>query len=70
MKEEFKERTGDITELANTPSFVTQEELKELKVKINKSIEQLVKLVLKAKRDLQAIEERLTVFNTKAGHKI
>lgn len=67
MNEELKNRD---TALANTPSYVTQEELKELKTKVNKSMEQLVKLVLKANRDLKAIEERLALYNTKAGHKI
>lgn len=50
--------------------FITKEELTELKAKINKSMEQLVKLVLKCKRDIQAIEDRIALFNTKAGHKL
>lgn len=50
--------------------FITKEELAELKVKINKSMEQLVKLVLKCKRDIQAIEERLENYNKRGGHRI
>lgn len=57
----------DIEEL---PELITRKELSELKIKVNQSMEKIVKLVLKANRDIKAIEERLTLYNSRGGHKI
>ncbi len=58
----------DLSPYAKTEDV--QKELKELKAKVNKSMEQLVKLVLKTKRQLQSLEDRIAVYNTRGGHKI
>ena len=54
----------------NEPEFVTKEELQELRAKINKSLEQLVRLTLQVKKRIDAIDERLATYNQRSGHKI
>ena len=61
---------NESTGTAEEVSYVTQEELQELKAKVNKSMAELVKLVLKGKRELAAIEERLENYNKRGGHRI
>ena len=49
---------------------VTQEDIKGLKAKVNKSMESLVRLVLQVKKRIDVLDERLEIYNRKAGHKI
>jgi len=51
-------------------TVVTQEEIKELKAKVNKSIEQLVRMVLQVKKRVDQLDERIAIFNARAGHKL
>jgi hypothetical protein len=47
-----------------------EKELVELKTKLNKSIAELVRLILQQKKRIDSFESRLEVYNQKAGHKI
>lgn len=49
---------------------VTKEDLTNLKNAINKSLKELVRLHLSLKGRLDGIEERMEIFNRRAGHKI
>jgi nitrogen-specific signal transduction histidine kinase len=47
-----------------------EKELAELKTKLNKSMAELVRLILQQKKRIDALEDRINVFNAKAGHKL
>ena len=46
------------------------EDIQELKDKVNASLAEMVRLILKQKKRIDSLEERLDVYNQKAGHKI
>jgi len=46
------------------------EKIDELKTKINKSLAEIVRIVLQQKKRIDALEERLEHFNKRSGQKI
>ena len=45
-------------------------EVEELKEAVNNSMAEVVRLILKQKKRIDSLEDRLDVYNQKAGHKI
>ena len=50
--------------------FVTKDDINELKVAINNSLKEIIRMFLGHKDRLDAIEQRLKAFNSKSGQKI
>ena len=57
-------------EAKDLQDFVTQQELQELRDKINKSFRNIVQMFMQLKAGLDGIEQRIGVYNTKGSHKI
>jgi len=47
-----------------------EDKIDELKTKVNKSLGELVRIVLQQKKRIDALEERLEHFNKRSGQKI
>jgi hypothetical protein len=58
------------TLLVSADQIVTKDDITKLKIAINKSLKEIVRLHLGQKSRLDAFEERITQFNTRSGQKI
>lgn len=56
--------------LAMVETRVTKEELQDMKDQINSSFEEIANMINDLSASINYINERLTLFNVKAGHKI
>jgi hypothetical protein len=50
--------------------LATKQDIQDLKDSINKSFREIVRMYLRVQDSQKDVEERLSKFNAKAGHKI